>query len=98
MKKILVLMLSIAATLPAFARGGGHGGGHSGGHSSGATHSSHAATGTGSKAAHEHVSGYTKKDGTRVAAHDRSTKDDTKANNWSTKGNVNPETGKAGTK
>jgi hypothetical protein len=30
--------------------------------------------------------------------YDRSTKDGTKANNWSTKGNTNPETGKAGTK
>jgi hypothetical protein len=44
------------------------------------------------------VSGYTKKNGTHVAAHERSTKDGTKQNNWSTKGNVNPDTGKAGTK
>ena len=96
MKKITVALLALAFTLPAFARGG-HGGGHSGGHSSG-FHSTKAATGTGAKAAHEHVSGYTTKNGTHVAAYDRSTKDGNKANNWSTKGNTNPETGKAGTK
>ena len=55
-------------------------------------------TGTGAKAEHEHVDGYTKKDGTVVKSHERSTKDDTKDNNWSTKGNVNPDTGKTGTK
>lgn len=56
------------------------------------------ATGTGAKTEHEHVDGYTKKDGTVVKGYDRSTKDDAKENNWSTKGNTNPETGKAGTK
>ena len=45
-----------------------------------------------------HVEGYTKKDGTYVAPHDRTSADSTKTNNWSTKGNVNPDTGKAGTK
>jgi hypothetical protein len=44
-----------------------------------------------------HVKGYTKKDGTYVAPHDRTAPDSSKANNWSTKGNVNPETGKKGT-
>jgi hypothetical protein len=88
MKKIIFIALLISLSIPAFARGGSHGG------------MSHSSTysGTGSKAEHEHVNSYTKKDGTHVAAHDRSTKDDTKNNNWSTKGNVNPETGKHGTK
>lgn len=45
-----------------------------------------------------HVRSYTKKDGTTVAAHDRTSPNRTKNDNWSTKGNVNPETGKAGTK
>ena len=63
-----------------------------GGHSHGSSHD------TGAKAERSHVSGYTKKDGTYVAPHDRSTPDNTKNNNWSTKGNDNPETGKAGTK
>ncbi len=101
MKKIFVAMIALSLALPVFARGGhggGHAGGHAGGHSPGASHTSKAATGTGAKSQHTHVGGYTKKDGTQVAAHDRSTRDGTKKNNWSTKGNVNPETGKAGTK
>ena len=45
-----------------------------------------------------HVHAYTKKNGTHVAGYDRTTPDHTRLNNWSTKGNVNPETGKKGTK
>jgi hypothetical protein len=45
-----------------------------------------------------HVSGYTTKNGTQVAPHYRSAPDGSKANNWSTKGNANPFTGKVGTK
>lgn len=44
------------------------------------------------------VKSYTKKNGHRVEAHDRTRKDRTKRNNWSTKGNRNPETGKKGYK
>lgn len=44
------------------------------------------------------VRGYTKKDGTYVAPHYRSNPNSTKLDNWSTKGNINPYTGKAGTK
>jgi hypothetical protein len=100
MKKIILAVAIATLSLSAVAKGGGHGGrggGHYGGHPS-HSYSSHPATGTGSKASREHVSGYTKRNGTHVTAHNRSTGDSTKANNWSTKGNVNPETGKAGTK
>jgi hypothetical protein len=45
-----------------------------------------------------HVSGYTKKDGTYVAPHQRSTPNDMTLDNYSTKGNINPYTGKLGTK
>lgn len=45
-----------------------------------------------------HVKEYQKKDGTAVPAHDRTAPDKTQTNNWSAKPNVNPETGKAGTK
>jgi hypothetical protein len=45
-----------------------------------------------------YVHGYTKKDGTYVAPHYRSNADGNPYNNWSTKGNVNPYTGHAGTK
>ncbi|EGY24605.1 hypothetical protein DA2_3221 [Desulfovibrio sp. A2] len=51
-----------------------------------------------SKASSTRVKGYTKKNGTYVQSHRRSTADHTKTNNWSTKGNRNPYTGKAGTK
>lgn len=44
------------------------------------------------------VRGYTTKSGTYVAPHHRTSPDSTKSNNWSTRGNVNPYTGKEGTK
>lgn len=44
------------------------------------------------------VKGYTKKDGTYVAPHKQTNPNGTKQDNWSTKGNVNPYTGKPGTK
>lgn len=56
------------------------------------------ATGTGSKSASTRVQGYTTKRGTTVAPYSRSTADRTRTNNWSTKGNTNPMTGKRGTK
>lgn len=44
------------------------------------------------------VKSYVKKDGTYVDSYKRSKKDNTTLNNWSTKGNSNPYTGKKGTK
>lgn len=44
------------------------------------------------------TSGYVRKDGTYVAPHKSSSPNSTKSDNWGTKGNVNPYTGKAGTK
>jgi hypothetical protein len=44
------------------------------------------------------VRGYTRADGTYVAPHMRSAPNGTAADNWRTKGNVNPYTGAAGTK
>ena len=43
------------------------------------------------------VAGYVRHDGTYVQPHIRTAADDTKLNNWSHVGNVNPYTGKAGT-
>jgi len=51
----------------------------------------------GAASAQVHVDGYTKKDGTYVAPHERTAPNSTKADNYSTQGNVNPYTGKAGT-
>ena len=45
-----------------------------------------------------YVRGYTKKDGTYVDPHYRSAPNHTPNDNWSTKGNTNPHTGKQGTK
>ncbi|MGC2234933.1 MAG: hypothetical protein WA584_02060 [Pyrinomonadaceae bacterium] len=43
-----------------------------------------------------YVRGYVRKDGTYVAPYYRSKRDSTTLNNWSTKGNINPYTGKRG--
>lgn len=79
----------VLATLIAFCPAIGFSKGSHGGSYSSASHSSGGAV---------HVNGYTKKDGTYVAPHYRSAPNGTKADNWSTKGNVNPYTGKEGTK
>lgn len=44
------------------------------------------------------VKGYTTKKGTYVAPHQQTNPDKSKMNNWSTKGNTNPYTGKPGMK
>src|SRR6185437_4599174 len=45
-----------------------------------------------------YVQGYTKKDGTYVAPHYQTNPNNTRADNYSTVGNVNPYTGQPGTK
>lgn len=87
MKTLLVLLSLLFAVAPSFARGGGHGGSRG-----------HASSSKASKGDRVHVRGYMKKNGTHVAPHVRSRPNKTKADNYSTKGNVNPETGKPGTK
>jgi len=44
------------------------------------------------------VKGYVKKTGTYVTPHRATNQDKTQTNNYSTKGNINPYTGKKGTK
>lgn len=44
------------------------------------------------------VRGYTTKSGKTVAPYQRTTPNGSKQDNWSAKGNVNPYTGKSGTK
>jgi len=44
------------------------------------------------------VRGYTKKDGTYVQSHRQTNPNKTQRDNWSSKPNVNPYTGKEGTK
>ncbi|MGC4044772.1 MAG: hypothetical protein QM758_13345 [Armatimonas sp.] len=51
-----------------------------------------------SHSGHVQVRSYTTKKGTYVQSHHRSKADGSFSNNWSTKGNINPDTGKRGTK
>jgi len=85
-----VIVVFLSANVLARGGGGGHGG-----HGSGSSHSS---PGTGSSHSSTSVRGYTRKDGTHVAPHQRSKADGDFKNNWSTKGNQNPNTGKEGTR
>jgi hypothetical protein len=59
--------------------------------------SSTPSSGTGASSSSRSVKGYTTKKGTYVAPHKRSAPDRTQRNNYTTKGNTNPYTGKAGT-
>ena len=88
MLAVLITGAAMASSLNAYA-------GKSGSSSS---HPSSSGTGTGSSSSSKSVSGYVKKDGNNVAPHQRSTRDSTKDNNWTTKPNTNPYTGKEGTK
>lgn len=54
--------------------------------------------GTGSSSSSEYVNGYTRRNGTYVSGYYRTRRDSTKSNNYSTKGNINPYTGKRGTR
>jgi hypothetical protein len=53
---------------------------------------------SGGHAGSHSVRGYVKKNGSYVAPHRATNPDKSRANNWSHKGNVNPYTGKKGTK
>ena len=65
------------------ARGSGRSGGHSSARSSGGSHS---------------VLAHVTRSGKYVSPHRATNRDSSKRNNWSTRGNVNPYTGKPGTK
>lgn len=76
---------------PVLARSGG--GGSKGGGSK-----STGGTGTGSNSSSHGVKGYTKKDGTYVAPHRQTSPNSTTRDNYGTRGNYNPYTGKTGTR
>jgi hypothetical protein len=95
-------LISCILLSPSFALcrgGGGRGGGSSSSHSS-SSHgsSSHSSSKSSSSGSSVHVQGHTTKNGTYVAPHERSRPDGNFSNNWSTKGNVNPFTGKEGSR
>jgi hypothetical protein len=95
-------LISCTLLLPSSAHcrgGGGHGGGNSSSHSSSShSSSSHSSSKSSSSGSSVHVQGHTTKNGTYVPPHERSRPDGNFSNNWSTKGNVNPFTGKEGTR
>ncbi|QGX93152.1 hypothetical protein EFZ10_10255 [Tatumella sp. TA1] len=55
-------------------------------------------SGTGSSYSHSRASGYMRSNGIHVNSYERTTRDSTQLNNYSTKGNYNPSTGKIGTR
>jgi len=63
-----------------------------------ASSSGRTSTGTCKSSSDVHVKGHTKKNGTQVKPYTRTAPNGTKSDNFSTKGNVNPYTGKKGTK
>ena len=79
-------MLSLVTTSESYAKGGSRGGPHASSSRSSSHGTSHS------------VRGYTKKNGTYVAPHRKTSPDKAKSNNYDSKGNVNPNTGKEGTK
>ena len=92
-----VLAWLIATSLLAFqfeasAKGGG------GGRSVHSTSRSTASPGTGSNSSSHSVMGHTRKDGAYVQPHKQTNPDKNFRNNYSTKGNQNPHTGKEGTR
>lgn len=93
MKKAIVLATALLAAA-SFAKGGGHGGAHS----SGSGHSSGTSTSSSGSGASHSVRGHYTKDGTYVQPYHATNPDNTKVNNWSSKPNVNPYTGKEGTR
>lgn len=88
-----VVAVALALCLPSacLARGGhGHGGSH---------HSSHSSRTYLPKSSSDgRTSGYTKRNGTHVQSYMHTAPDHTRSNNFSTSGNVNPYTGKRGSK
>lgn len=89
-KRAAALAMAITLTTSLAMAKGGHGGGsHAGSHTSGSR--------AGSSGEHA-TRGYTKKNGTYVAPSHATNPNKTKRDNYSSKGNVNPHTGKEGTK
>lgn len=87
----IALCAGLVLTASAQARGGHSGGrgGYAGGHRS---------FSLGGSPGYHSVRGYTRRDGTYVAAHHATNPNGTRADNWSTRGNVNPFTGRLGTR
>jgi hypothetical protein len=97
---LLALFLALVFRSPAQARGSSHSySSHSySSHSYSSGSYAHRSRSSSSGAGDVSVHSYTRRDGTFVQSHHRSHPDHNFWNNWTTKGNVNPYTGKEGTK
>ena len=84
-KAALTALALVATCATAVARGGG-------------SHSSHSSSHKAAPGGTHHVAGHTTKEGKYVQGHRQTNPNDSKRDNWSSKGNVNPDTGKKGTK
>lgn len=90
MKQVFILLICTTFITPVFAKKGGSYHSHSSrSYSSSKSHGSSKTT---------NVHGYTKKNGTYVAPHKRTSPNGTQRDNWTSKPNQNPYTGKDGTK
>jgi len=89
----MIVLFAVGATVfgvsDSLAAKGGHPGSH---------HSSSVRSYVAPRASDSRTRGYTRHNGTYVHSYMHSAQDSTKLNNFSTKGNVNPYTGKVGTK
>jgi len=98
----LIVLVSLALSAPTFAKGskGSSDKAYSSGksYSGKSSKSSSVGRSTSSNSREVAVKSYTQKDGTRVESHKRTAPNKTQRDNWSTKGNTNPYTGKKGTK
>lgn len=83
MTKVAALVFGIALAMFVTSDAFARGGGGSSGGRSGGSHA---------------VKGYTNKNGTYIAPHRQTNPNNTRSDNWSTKGNVNPYTGQPGRK
>lgn len=88
----IAVCAALVLATPADARGG-HSGGRSGSYASG-----HRSYSLGGAPGYHRVRGYTRRDGTYVAPHHATNPNGTRADNWSTRGNINPFTGRLGTR
>jgi hypothetical protein len=91
----LAILMGLAGVVE--ARDQGYGGGSVYGNSGNQRSSSGSNSGSYGSPGEHSVSGHTRRDGTYVQPHQQTNSNDTKLDNWSTKGNTNPYTGREGT-
>ena len=84
-----ILVMTMLFSVNLLARGGGYRGG---------SHRSYSGSSYSHSSGITNVRGYYRKNGTYVSPHRRTSPNGIKSDNWSHKGNINPDTGVPGTK